>query len=127
MTNYLAYAQQLANQAAALLADPGTAPVSATLDPRDAASLVDGGDLVVVVNPPEITWETWHEETLTWSVWVIAGPANDLHSAWDRLSNALDLLHRELEADGARPDGFVHQGVTYPAYVLTITSPHSKE
>lgn len=125
----LAAALTMATDAASLLADdPLVGSVYTTVDPREVPPKVAGGDLVVVVNPPERTFDTWHEETHTWSVWVIAGPANDLHRAWERLSAAVDLLHRDLEADGARPDAFTdNQRVTYPAYVLTITQHTSKE
>lgn len=98
-------------------------PLTTTVDTRTIPAKVQGGDLVVVANPPARTFDTWNDETWEWSVWLIAGPANDLERAWARLDAAVDALAVPLEVTRAAPDAFTdQQRATYPAYVLTITS-----
>lgn len=120
----LAAATQLATEASEVLAGvEGVGSYSTTLDPRTIPPTVAGGDLAVVVNPPTRTFTTWHEQEWEWEVWVVAGPANDLPTAWGRLDAAVDALAGPLEVATARPDAFsAPDRAQYPAYVLTIPS-----
>lgn len=125
----LGAARQLAAEAAAeLAADLEVGKVSTLTDPRKIPNLVANGDFVVCVNPPSRSFLTWHEEEWEWEVWLVAGPSNDLETAWERLDRAVDLLATPLEVETARADAFTdQQRAQYPAYVLTITTTYRKE
>lgn len=125
MSGTLTWASELAGLASQALT--GLEDVTVTADLTEVPSALAGGHLVVAVRPPSLEVPGWREVIATWEVYLIAGPAEDQLSAWERLDSALFHLLDALDADEVRPDAFTDlQNATYPAFVLTTTSHHTR-
>ena len=76
----------------------------------------------VVIQPPEITYTTWNERELEWTLAAVAGPADRPRIAWDRLDAVLTRLQETgLNLKSARPALFDLAGAgTLPAYEITL-------
>ena len=105
------------------LADEEIDGVETTLDVTMLPGHLEGDALVVLVNPPTITFETYSHATYAHKVWVVCGPSSDMTAAWARLSPAVDAIALAAGADEAEPSSFQDpRGTTYPAYIITISN-----
>lgn len=122
----LAEARALADHAREAFTAAGL-DVTVTTDPAKVAPVVAANGVALVVNPPELTFTTWTDTDVEWSLWLVAGPRNDPDTAWAQLDAALDAIREPLELDRARPDAFRdNHGATYPAFVLTTTTTYQE-
>ena len=121
----LAWAQDLLEDAADRLAGLPL-PVTATPDLTAVPSHLAAGHLVITCLPPRLEVPTWSELEATWEIFLIAG-GSDALAAWATLDAALFVLLERLAVEEVRPDSFTDlQGKTYPAFVITTTSHHTR-
>lgn len=119
-------AQRLAQEAQGIITAAGK-PARGTTTILDAPAALTAGEVVVVVNPPTVTYPTWDEVDAEWQAWLITGPTSDPAAAWRTLDRCRDLLVRPLEVARCQPDAFRDaQGNDWPAFVLTFTSNHDQ-
>ncbi|NNG20302.1 hypothetical protein HJ590_12105 [Naumannella sp. ID2617S] len=110
-------------QTAALtdLARSVTTGAVVTDDLAAVGNIVAEGKAAIVVMPPAITFDTPTARTLTWTVYLAAGP--DPIRATPALDRLLDQLHSPLELTAAEPVSLpTHQGQLIAGYQLTTSS-----
>lgn len=102
------------------LAGAGLENVLVTLDSREIEAGLFHGP-VVIVQPPVIDFSTFTIMDLTWSVYVISGPVDDVVQAWRRSDDVIDALELGyMPLDRGEPANFQTSKSAYPAYVLTL-------
>lgn len=122
MTSALERAEQLRDDVAGLLAGEGIAAVHVTMDAAEAPNQLAAGQVVVVIEPPRISWQTYTLREYEWTVSVIAGPYTDPLGAWRAMEPVIDALAVPLSIDAAVPSRYAPPNAPqYPAYQLTFT------
>ena len=91
-----------------------------TIDAQDARPLP--GRIAVLIDPPELTFEGWHMQTITWTVNLIAGTMATKTLALDLLTDGVQRLHdRQVNLRDAKPSTFNLTGVgSLAAYTITL-------
>lgn len=98
------------------------AAVTVTTNPLNIAPALSAGHPVVAIQPPDLSFPTWHSTEATWEIYVIAGPFADQYRAWETIDGIISELVEPLAVDTAKAATFAHPGTPeYPAYVLTFT------
>ena len=115
------HTRRLASVIRTALADEGIANAETTLDVLALPGLLEADALAVLVNPPTITFETYTHATYAHKVWVVCGPPSDTEAAWERMSEAVEVIALNTSASQAEPSSFNDpHGSTYPAYIITL-------
>lgn len=125
MTGSLERAHQLRDDATGLIAGEGITGVHVTVDAADAPNQLAAGLVVVVIEPPAVTWQTYTVREYAWTLSVIAGPFTDPLAAWEAIEPVINALAVPLSIDAATPARYTAAGgVQYPAYQLTFNETH---
>lgn len=115
----------LATAAAAALVDVEPQAI-VTTDPDEALNAVAGGSSAVLIQPPRLTFPTYHQVEAAFTVYVVPG-AGDRDRAW---TSADELLRRLREAwddvTEAAPYDWRPDADTAPlvAYEVTVNTHH---
>lgn len=118
MSGYLA-AQRMVTTAN-LAAQAAGHDLFATLDPSEAAALLGSGQAVVLVNPPQTTWETWTVQVHDFEITILS-PDTDPLIAWPILDGIAEDLSGPLEIDTARLTVWQpNVGDSWPCIHLTL-------
>lgn len=109
-----------AAQLRVMLAAAGLDKVTVTLDAREIASAARNG--VIVISPPDLTFETFTITEATYELSVIAGPADNLLHAWETLDSIIEALRvGQLDMTTARGDMFAPTGsAALPGYTINL-------
>lgn len=115
-------ARALAADVQAVIHAAGLTKALATVD---AAHIPSGSRYgIVVVSPPELTFETFGgDPALVWELHIIAGPAENYLAAWERIDEILAALEdSDLPLSTAKPGAWesVTNGPDLPAYTVTL-------
>lgn len=119
-TPRIVHAETLRDRLQAALNDADLTGATASLDARDIPSGARHG--IVIVAPPDMTFPTFTQTEITHELAVIAGPADNLLKAWERLDAMVEAIRRAgFDLDAARGDMFkpLH-GSPLPGYTLTL-------
>lgn len=76
----------------------------------------------IVIQPPKVTYPSWNERELEWTLAAVAGPADRPRIAWERLDAILTRLEESgINLKSADPALFDLAGSgTLPAYEITL-------
>lgn len=109
-----------AAQLRVMLADAGLDKVIVTLDAREITAGARHG--IVVISPPDLTFETFTITEATYELSVIAGPADNLLHAWETLDSIIEALRvGQLDMTTARGDMFAPPGsAALPGYTINL-------
>ncbi len=115
-------AHKLAADIRAVLAAAGETRVHVTLNTLEVESASRGG--VVLIAPPDLAFGgPWGDVQAEYEVYVIAGPADNLLAAWERIDTIIQaLVEGDINLRHGKPGGF-HGAPTSPelsAYILTL-------
>lgn len=113
-------AEELKSELRAMLAAAALSDVTVTLDALDIPSGSRHG--VVVISPPDLTFPTFTQTEVAYELAAIAGPADNLRAAWERLDAILEAFRiGELDMATARGDMFQPKnGSPLPGYTITL-------
>lgn len=114
---------QAESKAAALrdmLSAAGLNKVTVTLDAREIASGARNG--IIVISPPDLTFETFASVEASYELSLIAGPADNLLHAWSTLDSIIEALRvGKLDMATARGDMFAPaSSAPLPGYTITL-------
>lgn len=103
-----------------MLADAGLDQVTVTLDARQIPSGARHG--IIVISPPDLTFETFTITEATYELSVVAGPADNLLHAWETLDSIIEALRvGRLDMTTARGDMFAPPGsAKLPGYTINL-------
>lgn len=114
------YARELIAELRTMLDAADLAQVMVSIDPLDIPSGARHG--IVVISPPDLTFTTYTQTEAAYELAAIAGPADNLLAAWERLDGILEALRvGGLNMDTARGDMFAPKnGQPLPGYTITL-------
>lgn len=94
--------------------------VIVSIDPLDIPSGARHG--IVVISPPDLTFPTYSQTEAEYELSAIAGPADNVLAAWERLDAIIEALRiGGLSMVTARGDMFAPKnGPALPGYTITI-------
>lgn len=105
-----------------ILTAAGIENVIVTLDILEVPAGLGMG-AVVLVQPPELDFSTYHYTEAKWELAVISGPIHDVLQAWEIIVPIQTALQVPLSLDTAYPSTFQHPGMQdHPAYALAFTN-----
>lgn len=104
----------------AILDAAGLTMVTVTLDAREIPSGARHG--VIVISPPDLTFETFTQTDTSFELTVIAGPADNLLHAWQTLDGIIEALRvGQLDMKSAQGDMFAPtSSAPLPGYTITL-------
>lgn len=116
----IAAAHALKERVQLALDTAGLTGAIASIDPLDITSGSRNG--IVVISPPDLTFTTWTITDATFTLSAIAGPADNLLAAWQRLDEIVEALRvANLDMVDARGDMFApKEGSPLPGYTITL-------
>ncbi|MGH1977475.1 hypothetical protein [Rothia sp. L_38] len=113
---------ELKNQIEQAISERITEAERLTDDQAEIATILgDAGQIAVYIEPPEITYQTWHIRQATFTVHLIHPVRDDEHEALNELLELVERLEH-IEPWGleeARPAMFAGE---IPEYIIKITA-----
>lgn len=116
----IANAQALKASIRTMLDTAELTAVMVSLDPLDIPSGSRRG--IVVISPPDLTFTTFTQTEVTHELAAIAGPADNILAAWERLDEIIEALRAGgLDMTTARGDMFAAKnGPNLPGYTIAL-------
>lgn len=122
--NRIERANELVEEIRAVLTAAGLDDVTTTLNPGEVPGALPNGP-VVAVQPPKLSFITYHTQEAEWELFVIAGPPADRLAAWTAIDQVIEALRVPLDIDKADTANYDHPSMQpHAAYVLTFTEQH---